>query len=428
MFGELVTAYLFLAGVGAGGVAVASVADLLLVREPFGADVVPDFAEKRPAERLVVGVLAPLLQGAGSKAGCLAADLGRIDRVLSLFLTPPATLMNLGAWAVALLTVLAAALALARFLYLPWANRRAVVVAEVVACGLAVVGGLRRIAAADAYGRAAMVDAVGAGALRAVGGVLRLRPAHGRGAVRGRRRGRSKGGAGRCPRRYGRHRGGGRGGCGVFAPLWRGSDHAGVRPRSKPAVAPAALPWWVGFMACGLAAPLAVEVGCLVRERWRSRSGVGRDARAYPLGVPVSSLGRIPPWLSSGGRSCTRGRCGPAGGGGGGRRPAPAGVQAEASPVLPKNEAAEGLLSAFRKDGRQDGAAPERGCGPVVKQGKDSTCRGFVRAGCRQLHSRLASAEEPLHLPHHLGVLPAGRSIPRCGGLAPRWEGETTTP
>ena len=58
MFGELVTAYLFLAGVGAGGVAVASVADLLLVREPFGADVVPDFAEKRPAERLVVGVLA----------------------------------------------------------------------------------------------------------------------------------------------------------------------------------------------------------------------------------------------------------------------------------------------------------------------------------------------------------------------------------
>ena len=58
LFGELVTAYLFLAGVGAGGVAVASVADLLLVREPFGADVVPDFAEKRPADRLVAGVLA----------------------------------------------------------------------------------------------------------------------------------------------------------------------------------------------------------------------------------------------------------------------------------------------------------------------------------------------------------------------------------
>lgn len=98
MFGELVTAYLFLAGVGAGGVAAASVADLLLVREPFGADVVPDFAEKRPAERLVAGVLALSCGALALGAGCLAADLGRIDRVLSLFLTPPATLMNLGAW------------------------------------------------------------------------------------------------------------------------------------------------------------------------------------------------------------------------------------------------------------------------------------------------------------------------------------------
>ena len=139
MFGELVTAYLFLAGVGAGGVAAASLADLLLVREPFGVDVVPDFAEKCPAERLVAGVLALSCGALALGAGCLAADLGRIDRVLSLFLAPPATLMNLGAWAVALLTVLAAALALVRFMYLPWADRRAVVVAEVVACGLAVV-------------------------------------------------------------------------------------------------------------------------------------------------------------------------------------------------------------------------------------------------------------------------------------------------
>lgn len=139
MFGELVTAYLFLAGVGAGGVAAASLADLLFVREPFGADVVPDFAEKCPAERLVAGVLALSCGALALGVGCLAADLGRIDRVLSLFLAPPVTLMNLGAWAVALLTVLAAALALVRFLYLPWADRRAVVVAEVVACGLAVV-------------------------------------------------------------------------------------------------------------------------------------------------------------------------------------------------------------------------------------------------------------------------------------------------
>lgn len=96
MFGELVTAYLFLAGVGAGGVAAASVADLLFVREPFGADVVPDFAEKRPAERLVAGVLA---LSCGALAWAPAASpptSGRIDRVLSLFTAPPVTLMNLG--------------------------------------------------------------------------------------------------------------------------------------------------------------------------------------------------------------------------------------------------------------------------------------------------------------------------------------------
>ena len=89
MFGELVTAYLFLAGVGAGGVAAASVADLLFVREPFGADVVPDFAEKRPAERLVAGVLALSCGALALGAGCLAADLERIDSVLSLFTAPP---------------------------------------------------------------------------------------------------------------------------------------------------------------------------------------------------------------------------------------------------------------------------------------------------------------------------------------------------
>ena len=77
MFGELVTAYLFLAGVGAGGVAAASVADLLFVREPFGADVVPDFAEKRPAERLVAGVLALSALSAAS-CGCALLMAGAL--------------------------------------------------------------------------------------------------------------------------------------------------------------------------------------------------------------------------------------------------------------------------------------------------------------------------------------------------------------
>lgn len=45
---------------------------------------------------------------------------------------------------------------------------------------------------------------------------------------------------------------------------------------------PAALPWWAAFVACGLAAALAVEVGCLVRGHGRSRSAAKAGAKAYP--------------------------------------------------------------------------------------------------------------------------------------------------
>lgn len=47
---------------------------------------------------------------------------------------------------------------------------------------------------------------------------------------------------------------------------------------------PAALPWWAGFVACGLAAPLAVEVGCLVREHRCS----GAAEKVLPTAVPAS--------------------------------------------------------------------------------------------------------------------------------------------
>ena len=283
MFGELVTAYLFLAGVGAGGVAVASVADLLLVREPFGADVVPDFAEKRPAERLVVGVLALSCGALALGAGCLAADLGRIDRVLSLFLTPPATLMNLGAWAVALLTVLAAALALARFLYLPWANRRAVVVAEVVACGLAVVvavyAGLLlqtlsgvRLWSSPWVPTLFALSAASCGCALLMAGALFV---EGDGSVR-----KAVRSAARVDVVVIVAEAVAAAGLLAFA---LGSDHSGVRASATSLMhGPAALPWWAAFVACGLAAALAVEVGCLVRGHGRSRSAAKAVAKAYP--------------------------------------------------------------------------------------------------------------------------------------------------
>lgn len=96
MFGELVAAYLFLAGVGAGGMAAASLADLLFVKAPFGAAAESSVAEAPAAERLVSLVLAAALGALAIGVGCLAADLGRIDRVLALFLTPAFTLMNVG--------------------------------------------------------------------------------------------------------------------------------------------------------------------------------------------------------------------------------------------------------------------------------------------------------------------------------------------
>lgn len=62
-----------------------------------------------------------------------------------------------------------------------------------------------------------------------------------------------------------------------------GSDHAGVRASATSLMhGPAALPWWAAFVACGLAAALAVEVGCLVRGHGRSRSAAKAGAKAYP--------------------------------------------------------------------------------------------------------------------------------------------------
>lgn len=365
MFGELVTAYLFLAGVGAGGVAAASVADLLFVREPFGADVVPDFAEKRPAERLVAGVLALSCGALALGAGCLAADLGRADRVLSLFLAPPVTLMNLGAWAVALLTAVAAALALARFLYVPWLRRCAMVVAEIVACGLAVVvavyaGLLLQTLSGVRLWSSPWVPALFALSAASCGCALLMAGAlfvEGDGSVRKAVRSAARvdvvvivaevvAAAGLL----------------AFA---LGSDHAGVRASATSLMhGPAALPWWAAFVACGLAAALVVEVGCLVRERWRSRSGVGWDARAYPIGVPVSEPRAYPATVMAlaaalvlVGAVGLRAAVVEAGA----QRPLEL-QEAEASASVPsENEAAAGLLSTpSEKDGGQDGAAPER--------------------------------------------------------------------
>ncbi|MEC4271762.1 NrfD/PsrC family molybdoenzyme membrane anchor subunit [Adlercreutzia sp. R25] len=277
VFGELVIAYLFLAGVGAGGTAAASLADLFVVRDPFGEGAKPDVAEKAPAERLIALVFVVSGGAMVLGAACLALDLGRLDRVIALFLSPPTTLMNLGAWAVTLLAGTATALALVRVMYVPAVGRGVVAALEVVAIALAIVvaayaGLLLRtltgvrlwssvwvpvlfVLSAASCGCALMLAAalffrsdrtvalLASRAARADAVVIVFE------AVAG----------------------------AFFLAFVLGGDHPGAQASGASLMeGSAALPWWVGFVACGISVPLIVEAVCLVRDRWQT------GARSFP--------------------------------------------------------------------------------------------------------------------------------------------------
>ena len=288
VFGELIAAYLFLAGTGAGGIAVASLADLLAVRAPFGEGAPPSVAEASPAERLAAFTLAASWGALALGTACLAADLGRIDRVLALFLAPAPTLMNLGAWALAALIAVGGALVLVRFLYLPQVTRRVVVVGEVVAVALAAVvavyAGLLlsmlpgvRLWASPAVPVLFVLSAASCGCAVVVGAALFV---ENDGEVR------------RLVRR-------------VLtvdiavvvaemaAAAWflgaaLASDHPGVAASAESLLhGSAALPWWIGFGLCGLLVPLVAET--VLGLRGRSRHGAGGLER-----FPVASRSAAP--------------------------------------------------------------------------------------------------------------------------------------
>lgn len=290
MFGELIAAYLFLAGTGAGGIAVASLADLLAVRAPFGEGAPPSVAEASPAERLAAFTLAASWGALALGTACLAADLGRIDRVLALFLAPAPTLMNLGAWALAALIAVGGALVLVRFLYLPQVTRRVVVVGEVVAVALAAVvavyAGLLlqmlpgvRLWASPAVPVLFVLSAASCGCAVVVGAALFVE---------------NDGEVGRLVRR-------------VLAvdivvivaemavAAWflgaaLASDHPGVAASAESLLhGSAALPWWIGFGLCGLLVPLAAETVLGLRGRSRHRIGGfdGRPPAASRSAAPV---------------------------------------------------------------------------------------------------------------------------------------------
>ncbi|MEC4176285.1 NrfD/PsrC family molybdoenzyme membrane anchor subunit [Adlercreutzia sp. R7] len=276
MFGELVAAYLFLAGTGAGGIAAASLVDLLVVRAPCGAASAASVADTSPAERLVAYASATSASALVAGAACLIADVGRADRVLALFFTPGFTFMNVGAWALTALITVGAALALVRFLYLPWVGRAAVAVLEVAAVALAFVVAvyagllLQGLAGVRLWSSGwvpvlFVLSAASCGCALVAGCALFVE-ADGRTVALGRAILRSDAVVVGAEALAGA----------LFLAGAAGSDHPGVAASVERLLhGSAALPWWCGFVLCGLAAPLAIEAAFWLRERRRGSGAIG---------------------------------------------------------------------------------------------------------------------------------------------------------
>lgn len=275
-------AYLFLAGVGAGGMAAASLADLAFVRAPFGEAASPSVAEAPPAERLVAFVLAASVGALAFGVACLLADLGHIERAAELFLTTRLTIMNVGAWSLAVLLMVGLALALVRFMYLPAIGRTVMTVLEIAAvvlsfvvavyaglllqtlpgvrlwespcvpvlfvlsaasCGCALMCGAALFAGSDEAANAIVHVVI------VVDSVVLLAEA-------------------------------------VMAALFVGfaasSAHPGVQASAESLLhGNAALGWWVGFVLCGVVAPLVCECALWARRR---------SDREGPSAIPAAAL------------------------------------------------------------------------------------------------------------------------------------------
>ena len=141
MFSILAVTYLFLGGAGAGCVAVCALLDLLWVKEPFGPFSASSIDAQTPIRRLASIGFATGFGVLVFGVLCLVFDMGRTDRLASLFTEPRFTYVTLGAYLLVGLIVCAAFLALVRFAYLPRIRRSVVVAVEVasVVLGAAVM-------------------------------------------------------------------------------------------------------------------------------------------------------------------------------------------------------------------------------------------------------------------------------------------------
>lgn len=119
VFGPLTVAYLFLGGAGTGAVVVATALDLTVARTPFGPLSTPSLDYASPVQRGVAFSQVAGFTMLFVAVACLVFDLGRIDRLASLFLSPTFSVMTVGAFSLALCLVTAAGLAVLYVAYVP---------------------------------------------------------------------------------------------------------------------------------------------------------------------------------------------------------------------------------------------------------------------------------------------------------------------
>ncbi len=139
MLSELTVAYLIFGGIGAGCIGVCSVLDLVVVHEHFGDSEYEQGPAIRPIARVIDLSFAVGFALLGIGCMCLILDLGRIERVTSLFIHPSFSWMTVGAYSIAILLAVGAFLAIVRFLYLPQISRPLIVACEIVAVVLSIV-------------------------------------------------------------------------------------------------------------------------------------------------------------------------------------------------------------------------------------------------------------------------------------------------
>lgn len=279
MLSVLAVCYLFLGGAGAGALLVAHVLDLAWAKTPLGMAQIYDVSGQTPAERCVsyatlAGTCAVL-----AGAACLLLDLGRVDRVLSLFMAPTLSVMAVGAYALAALAVIGVVLSVVHFAYAPWLPAGVVRVAKVAAIVLAVVvmtytGLLLMSMPGVAFWRSPLLVALFAlsslscgTALVVLSAALVERDAQ---TTQLLKRVMAFDAAVIALEALV---------AAAFVGLAWASAHPAVSASARELLAGSlAELWWVGFVACGLVAPAVVELAALVRLRLERATNAGEGA------------------------------------------------------------------------------------------------------------------------------------------------------